>query len=176
MNWRIARAFAGVLVALGMVWLPEPRPVLACMCLGSTAASEWRRSEAIFHGRVLAIQEPVVLREGGIQVPRLSSTSFEVLRTWKGVDGSYVVVAADTSDCGINFHPGREYLVWAYRWPTDSGELIARSHRPPGPAAVSCRVSRSATEVRSAAGVPAPPAPRPRHPRRARWLALFAAR
>lgn len=92
------------LAMLLLVWLP--RPAAATSCIGYSLGEHVGRASAVFQGRVVAI-------EG---VPQDGSTvRFAVQRAWKGPSTSEIVLKHHPSfSMWWWFHPGQDYVVWAY--------------------------------------------------------------
>lgn len=93
-----------------------PAPATACGCMPSMAAirkvstrklvrDEFRRSTAVFSGKVLSI----TYDDYALVV------KFNVVRTWKHVKGAAVTVRTPPNDsmCGYTFEVGQTYLVYA---------------------------------------------------------------
>ncbi len=116
-------------------------PVFGCSCVqpppGANTTqqlAEWaaKGKEAIFEGKVESVElrwKFVEARAGDIvpadieQEPPEMEASFEVLRSYRGVDSKHVRVRTGIGggDCGFNFETNEMYLVFAYK--DDSGEL-----------------------------------------------------
>lgn len=79
----------------------------ACECLIAISSLDYqiRKHEQIFIGRVLSKNADVYPLE----------YQFEVLKSWKGVSEKQVriVSGAGGADCGMDFEPGQEYIVYA---------------------------------------------------------------
>jgi len=116
-------------------------PVFGCSCArlppGANTARQLAKSasegsEAIFEGKVDSVELRWKLAEGHVgdvvpadfdQEPPEMAASFEVLRSYRGVEGKYVQVKTGIGggDCGFDFETSETYLVFAYK--DQSGEL-----------------------------------------------------
>jgi hypothetical protein len=116
-------------------------PVFGCSCArlppGENTARQFAESAsegsgAIFEGKVEGVELRWKLAEGHVgdvvpadfeQEPPELETSFEVLRSYGGVDGKQVRVRTGIGggDCGFDFETSEIYLVFAYKG--HSGEL-----------------------------------------------------
>lgn len=79
----------------------------ACDCAAPPEAKEaLKQSAAVFVGKVKSIAR------GNL---RWRSVTFEVERTWKGIEGEsvHVVTAISGASCGFQFEEGKSYLVYA---------------------------------------------------------------
>ncbi|QOY36775.1 hypothetical protein AWH56_003730 [Anaerobacillus isosaccharinicus] len=84
--------------------------VNACSCAENPdVEAAFKRSQAVFSGKVLDIQE----KKGKGSYGRL--VHFEVKRTWKGIEELQVKVTTGLGggDCGFDFQVGQEYLVYS---------------------------------------------------------------
>ncbi|MGM0883256.1 MAG: hypothetical protein ACQEXQ_19735 [Bacillota bacterium] len=89
-----------------------PSNVYACSCAQPlTVEAEFSRSEAVFAGRVLEVQEYRNLN-GSVT----KSTLFEISQIWKGGSESQIIIhtGGGGGDCGYHFEEGKEYLVYAH--------------------------------------------------------------
>ena len=99
-----------VLLAGILAW---PDAAIACSCERPPGvAEELERSDAVFSGKVIAIEEKPPL----LSVPS-KTVIFEVARTWKGIEQSQVKITTGQGggDCGFEFNMGQEYLVYAVK-------------------------------------------------------------
>ncbi len=82
-------------------------PARACSCMEIDVQGAVAQADAVFEGRVLAIE-----REGGTVRATLA-----VVQQWKGVESERVVVetAADSAACGVAFAAETSWLVYAER-------------------------------------------------------------
>lgn len=88
-----------------------PSVTSACSCAElQTAARELERSQAVFSGKVLDIEDK---RNSKGYITK--SVLFEVTNTWKGVTQSQIIITTGQGggDCGFTFTKGQEYLVYA---------------------------------------------------------------
>lgn len=103
---KIAPFFLSILIAMGAF----PDVTSACKCAGvPSAESEFKRSKAVFSGKVLKIED----KEVNDYLSK--SILFEVTNTWKGVEESQIIITTGQGggDCGFDFTEGQEYLVYA---------------------------------------------------------------
>lgn len=87
----------------------NPIPSSACSCAElSSVQDEVDRSDAVFSGEVLEVTE----KTNGYGY---ASVLLEVDTVWKGIDQTQVILSTGLGggDCGIKFHPGFDYLVYA---------------------------------------------------------------
>jgi hypothetical protein len=116
-------------------------PVFGCSCVkvppGVNTAQQLaeraaKGNEAIFEGKVDSIELRWKLAEASVgdvvpadfeQEPPEMDVSFEVLRSYRGVEGKHVQVRTGLGggDCGFDFESRETYLVFAYK--DHSGEL-----------------------------------------------------
>jgi hypothetical protein len=118
----VVRALAAL--ALGLAALHAA----ACECFAvDPAKAPLGKYRAIFAGTVQSVKEVDVSSAGSSF--RLKLVSFRVERVWKGARGVQrtVYTGLGGADCGIDFQPGRRYVVTA-----ESGRSnpIARLDRP----------------------------------------------
>lgn len=100
-----------VILSFCLFLLSYASSVSACSCVetpGVEAALE--QSDAVFHGKVLDIRENTGKYRYGRHV------LFEVMKTWKGIEDSQVIIKTGLGggDCGFDFQVGQEYVVYAY--------------------------------------------------------------
>jgi nucleoid-associated protein YgaU len=109
---RIIRAIA-LLVILAALLLAGPTRLFACFCVPESSATDaLASSAAVFSGRVTKIEAsstPMVQDVESVNV------TFQVSRVWKGPLRTTLTVltARQGIDCGYEFEPGVEYLVYA---------------------------------------------------------------
>ncbi|WP_239696788.1 hypothetical protein [Paenibacillus oryzisoli] len=85
----------------------------ACSCaMPQTVEAQFNRSEAVFAGRVLDVNE-----QRNVNGSMTKAARFEVSRIWKGASQSQFIIHTGSGggDCGFNFEKGKEYLVYAGR-------------------------------------------------------------
>lgn len=70
-------------------------------------AEEMRHNSSVFSGKVISIEE---LPDEDVYQVR-----FEVIKSWKGIDGKDVIVLTGTDlfSCGYPFEKDKEYLVYS---------------------------------------------------------------
>jgi hypothetical protein len=105
LNVKLIRILLALLLVVMMIVL-FPMPSLACSCAEmSPVEDELARSVAVFHGRVLEINEDGYRK----------MVLFDVKEIWKGTDKSQIIIQTGLGggDCGIDFQVGQEYLVYA---------------------------------------------------------------
>ena len=93
--------------------VPGPQVAYACQCGGRTPQEYDTTSDVIFVGRLVEMRDNVPFEWS----PHIT---FDVSKSWKGIDTRLVTVHIDDIACETSFRPGNEYLVHAYR---DSFEL-----------------------------------------------------
>jgi hypothetical protein len=94
-------------------------PAQACTCSAPAGAAEaFKRSAAVFRGRVVEISRPLFDRMGLTKTGN-HRVKFEVLKRWKGASSnSTVVITRLTGEaCGFPFEDGKEYLVYVVTEP-----------------------------------------------------------
>lgn len=103
-----------------------PSESQACSCAMPPSVGEAKNdSTAVFMGRALGVkvQNHLITLSGPIM--NRQATLFEVKRVWKGGSQTQQIVydpGGETS-CGIDFMPGKMYLVYAYEDPSQDGIL-----------------------------------------------------
>lgn len=114
-----------VIVVLCLVFhamfMLNPSTGYACSCAGEpTVEDELERSDAVFTGKVIEIQEKKQLN--GLTKKYVL---FEVKKTWKGISQSQVILTTGMGggDCGYEFEEGKEYLVYATKSSFNDHEL-----------------------------------------------------
>lgn len=99
---------------LGLATL-QPPPVYACSCVmdphQEAPAAALQRAGAVFAGKVTHIND---LFRGWTGLP--VSVTFDVSQVWKGPVQQRIAIKTGSGggDCGIDFLPGEEYIVYAY--------------------------------------------------------------
>jgi MYXO-CTERM domain-containing protein len=89
-----------------------PTRASACSCFIGGPADFAKSADAIFHGRLVSVEQPS--RFGIGEASHMVTARFQVLTVWKGPTKAELEVktAFDGTACGIPFTPG-EYLVFA---------------------------------------------------------------
>ena len=93
------------------------RPAGACVCADmGTLADEYRRSSAVFVGRIVSLEISTMVVEGHA-VENMVAT-FEVERRWKGPSARRLRVQTCGTQmlvctCGVDFQLGQRYVVFA---------------------------------------------------------------
>lgn len=107
-----------VILTLAMIvtilLLAVPRPAHACSCAAPPApAVALGRADAVFAGRVTAIDTPLLSRITGSGNVR--QVTFAVSDVWKGEVPQEITLstAASSAACGYEFDQGDDYLVYA---------------------------------------------------------------
>jgi hypothetical protein len=87
----------------------------ACSCLPATPQEYFKRSSAVFSGKVIDVVEQSSGRAGPSRFLEGRKVIFQVSRVWKGKnERQLVVMTSDSSaSCGYEFQEGQEYLVYA---------------------------------------------------------------
>lgn len=94
--------------------LAAPRPAHACSCAAPAApAQALGRADAVFAGKVTAIETPLLNRITGSG--DIHQVTFAVSEVWKGEVPQEITLstAASSAACGYEFASGSEYLVYA---------------------------------------------------------------
>lgn len=101
-----------VLAVLGVVFLLSPQCAYACSCAPTSIQGVLSRSEAVFSGEVVEVEEGPTLPGYGSSY-RVTLRASEV---WKGPQRETLEVSTprDGATCGYHFKEGQEYLVFAY--------------------------------------------------------------
>lgn len=88
-------------------------PAVACSCAQPTPQQAFERATAVFVGRVVGIDQPL-LTWLGIARGRDMDVTFAVARRWKAADEALVTVQTRLSGeaCGFTFEMGGDYLVF----------------------------------------------------------------
>jgi hypothetical protein len=118
MSRTLAALASLVLTVLGVVLLFSPDCAYACSCAMPSGTQKERAeralssSEAVFSGRVTAIEKEVATRRH----PGTATATLRVSQLWKGPERATLEVstASQESACGFPFEEEREYLVYAY--------------------------------------------------------------
>jgi hypothetical protein len=91
-----------------------PGSAHACSCAISTPQERYERSEAVFIGRVVDIDDS---REfvSELGSPQHRRVDMHVTERWKGIRSNFVTVATGMGggDCGYDFESNKEYLIYA---------------------------------------------------------------
>lgn len=99
------------LAAAAVFSLAAPRSAQACFCVpGLDRAKQFEMSEDVFLGTVRAVNQ----RQGD---PLGVIGVLDVERVWKGALGTRKIVATGwtEADCGVPFHVGERFIVYAIR-------------------------------------------------------------
>ena len=99
-----------VMISGAMGW---PTAASACSCEQPPGvAEELSRSDAVFSGKVISIEEKPPL----LSVPS-KTVIFEVAKTWKGIKQTQAKITTGQGggDCGCDFNMGQEYLIYAVK-------------------------------------------------------------
>lgn len=99
-----------LLVSTMIIFIPSN--VYACSCAQPLSVeAEFSRSEVVFAGRVLEVQENRKLN-GSVT----KSALFEISQIWKGGSESQIIIHTGSGggDCGYHFEEDKEYLVYAH--------------------------------------------------------------
>ncbi len=109
------RAYALAVILVTVLAMSAPRPALACSCVRLSPAEQFVMAEAVFVGRVADIDDSRDFIRA-LDDPRHRLIDLYVSEHWKGVDSNLMTVATGLGggDCGLDFQPGKEYLVYAH--------------------------------------------------------------
>lgn len=110
-------ALASALAALA------PVPAGACSCAQPTPEQAFERSTAVFTGRVIDIDKPL-LAWLGLSRSGSYDVTFTVSRRWKGAELDSITVRTRLAGeaCGYPFETGEDYLVFVASGPVDGLE------------------------------------------------------
>lgn len=142
-----------VFVIVSSAWL-MPVAVLACSCEFLTPQQKLEEGAFVFSGNVIDIEEEGTNPD---EIPMLFTT-FEVGRSWKGIDGSQVTVVSfedSGANCGYRFEPSEEYLVYGFiadgiagvEIETDSSPDLAEGHRMTNACQRPLRLAEAAADI-----------------------------
>lgn len=110
MIWRLCLA---CIIAI----LCAARPAAACVCADpGSLADEYRRSSAVFVGRIVSLEISTKVVEGR-RIENMIAT-FDVERRWKGPSARRLRVQTCGTQmlvctCGVDFQLGQRYVVFA---------------------------------------------------------------
>ena len=115
---RVLAGFASVVLLIAGLVALLPDCAYACSCAMPPGTQKERAeralssSEAVFSGRVTAIEKEVATRRH----PGTATATLRVSQLWKGPERATLEVstASQESACGFPFEEEREYLVYAY--------------------------------------------------------------
>jgi len=104
------RRFTYALVFLAILLALTPSRALACSGVTPSFWDGFTSATAVFTGKIISIDTN-------------GKVTFQVLKSWKGSNDNYVVVANDPLTCGVSFtNTGTDtFLVYAYDY--GDGEL-----------------------------------------------------
>jgi len=106
------------LAVLIFYFLPAAK-AQACSCRApTTTAKAFKRSVAIFRGKVIKISTPSLDRIG-VTHTGAQRVKFEIVKQWKGEpsDITVVVTQLTAEECGFTFEDQKEYLVYVVAEP-----------------------------------------------------------
>ncbi len=95
------------IMAFAAISLYSPTASLGCSCeMSGSALEELEMVDAVFSGSVIEI----IIEENELLVIK-----FDVIDTWKGVEGKEITVSTGSHDgiCGYKFQMNKDYLVYA---------------------------------------------------------------
>ncbi|MGG0299984.1 cobalamin biosynthesis protein CbiN [Bacillus albus] len=81
-----------------------PEKSYACECMKASPEERLQKTDVVFEGKVLAVQE----KDGKMEI------LFEVKKIWKGTSSSQIIIYTSFSSCTFSFGEGGEYLVFAF--------------------------------------------------------------
>lgn len=105
------------LLSLGLVLtaLAFARPALACKCAPHSVAQALSQADAVFEGRVVAIED---VNTGGEPPAAKKRVTLNIVRVWKDLEDVETVTVttnAESAACGFHFEIDHSYLVYANR-------------------------------------------------------------
>ncbi|PFL71174.1 cobalamin biosynthesis protein CbiN [Bacillus cereus] len=81
-----------------------PERSYACECMKASPEERLQKTDVVFEGKVLEVQE----KDGKMEI------LFEVKKIWKGTSSSQIIIYTSFSSCTFPFGEGGEYLVFAF--------------------------------------------------------------
>jgi hypothetical protein len=120
---RRMRRRTGLLTTLALLTILASRPAVACSCAQPTPEQAFARATAVFAGRVVAIEEPFLVRLG-LARAGAHDVTFAVARRWKASAGPTVTVRTRLASeaCGYPFEMSGDYLVFVAPGPVEDLE------------------------------------------------------
>jgi hypothetical protein len=107
-------------------------PVLACFCINLPLSESYKKSDAIFTGKIVGIEKFTKnLKLSKIRTTTIEVTEykFEIAKTFLGLEKSKTVsIFVDGTNCDFNFKKDETYLVWAYQ--DKQNDLVTNSCTP----------------------------------------------
>jgi hypothetical protein len=127
-----------LLLAVG-IYILSAAPTFACSCVEYRSNRKaFRMARAVFIGT--PISSSFLRRDAGeaeSEGHSLFGTSvkFKVEKSWKGADGSEIVITSDSGldlkfPCGFQFVEGNRYLVYAYGSRLEAATMCSRDITP----------------------------------------------
>ena len=101
--WRILLAF--IFIVLGTT------VATACSCYSDSHGKTFRKTNAVFLGKLVSIGTDEIRKEG---LSTLHSLTFEVEKKWKGTKGEKVIVFTNNPNMcsAFEFREGQKYLLY----------------------------------------------------------------
>ena len=101
------------LVFVATIVIAQPNCAYACSCVPpGTPAEELSKSDAVFLGKVIAVNLPNKPIESSSDV---TTVTFETSQVWKGQVTKTLVLTTpgSSASCGVTFEQDQEYVVYA---------------------------------------------------------------
>ena len=108
----ISMRLSVLLIVVGALLAASPMCVYACSCRPpGTPAEELGRSDAVFQGTVVSVQNPSGPVASNADI---TTVTFNVSKVWKGqiTQTGTIVTPGSSASCGVTFEQGVEYVVY----------------------------------------------------------------
>ncbi|MBG9539605.1 cobalamin biosynthesis protein CbiN [Bacillus thuringiensis] len=92
-----------VVIICSFILIVLPEKSYACECMKVSTEERLQKTNVVFEGKVLEVQE----KGGKMEI------LFEVKKIWKGTSSSQVIIYTSFSSCTFPFAEGGEYLVFS---------------------------------------------------------------
>ncbi|MDQ4484585.1 cobalamin biosynthesis protein CbiN [Bacillus cereus] len=92
-----------VVIICSFILIVLPEKSYACECMKVSPEERLQKTNVVFEGKVLEVQE----KGGKMEI------LFEVKKIWKGTSSSQVIIYTSFSSCTFPFTEGGEYLVFS---------------------------------------------------------------
>ena len=87
---------------------------LGCECYSEPHGKVFRKTTAIFVGKLISIGDERIQKEG---YSPLRTLTFEIEKSWKGMNGNRIIIFTNYSNMcsAFEFQSGSKYLLYAYK-------------------------------------------------------------
>lgn len=92
-----------VVIICSFILIVLPEKSYACECMKVSPEERLQKTNVVFEGKVLEVQE----KGGKMEI------LFEVKKIWKGTNSSQIIVYTNGGDCVFHFVEGGEYLIYS---------------------------------------------------------------